>query len=234
MERAIKTRAQPPELIKLETRLNKHLSQVNTRLIDKLIEGVGLQGDPYPEEIRGLYNKHFQGVATYGRDGVIRTLRAKTTPQVIPEAKLQRLIDNRTFRASDFTLERLRGEIFPAIERGILEGQTLETTRADLRTQFQGMADWQLMRISRTETQSTYNESKFETMNNSNVVRGKTWLASGLENMRPSHEALNGETVAMEETFSNGLMFPGDPDGPPEEIINCACTLIPNIRFNGG
>jgi len=29
----------------------------------------------------------------------------------------------------------------------------------------------------------------------------------------------------MNETFSNGLEVPGDPNGESEEIINCRCTV---------
>jgi HK97 family phage portal protein len=40
------------------------------------------------------------------------------------------------------------------------------------------------------------------------------------------HVHLEGETVAIDEPFSNGLMYPRDPnDGRPEEVIRCRCYL---------
>ena len=41
-----------------------------------------------------------------------------------------------------------------------------------------------------------------------------------------NHVELEGETVAIDEPFSNGLMYPRDPnDGRPEEVIRCRCYL---------
>lgn len=46
---------------------------------------------------------------------------------------------------------------------------------------------------------------------------------------RGSHRHLDGETVKLDAEFSNGLKYPGDPDGPASEVYNCRCTLVPVI-----
>jgi hypothetical protein len=113
----------------------------------------------------------------------------------------------------------------------VAEGKSLGKTAGQLTTEFQNMTDWQLQRIARTETHSVYNEAKYETMLNADAIIGKKWLTSGIVgNMRDWHEEMEGETAYVDEPFSNGLMYPGDPDGPPEEVINCACTMTPVIR----
>lgn len=57
----------------------------------------------------------------------------------------------------------------------------------------------------------------------------KTWdVTSG--NPRPSHAAMNGETVPYDEPFSNGAMWPGDADAlGPEEVANCQCAVTIDI-----
>lgn len=41
-----------------------------------------------------------------------------------------------------------------------------------------------------------------------------------------NHVILEGETVAIDKPFSNGLMYPRDPaDDRPEEVIRCRCYL---------
>lgn len=57
----------------------------------------------------------------------------------------------------------------------------------------------------------------------------KTWdVTSG--NPRPSHAAMNGETVPYGERFSNGAMWPGDSDAlSAEEVANCQCAVIIDI-----
>ena len=52
----------------------------------------------------------------------------------------------------------------------------------------------------------------------------KTWQVTS-DNPRSSHAALNGETVPLGQSFSNGLRWPGDRDGGVDETANCHCTL---------
>ncbi|MEM7738548.1 MAG: phage portal protein [Deinococcota bacterium] len=53
----------------------------------------------------------------------------------------------------------------------------------------------------------------------------KEWISRQDGEVRDSHVDVDGEIVALEERFSNGLLYPGDPAGPPEETINCRCIL---------
>lgn len=62
------------------------------------------------------------------------------------------------------------------------------------------------------------------------VVMQKTWLATDDNRTRQSHRAIDGETVPVNEEFSNGLMYPADPMGAPEEVYNCRCTLTAEVN----
>jgi 2'-5' RNA ligase len=56
----------------------------------------------------------------------------------------------------------------------------------------------------------------------------KTWLATNDPRTRPTHRAADGQTVPLLDAFVVGgfpLMVPGDPIGPPGEIIGCRCSL---------
>ncbi|QCX81057.1 Phage portal protein [Streptomyces sp. YIM 121038] len=52
----------------------------------------------------------------------------------------------------------------------------------------------------------------------------KVWRTGG-KNPRASHRAQDGEAVALDDVFSNGLRWPGDGKGRTEELVNCNCTL---------
>lgn len=54
-------------------------------------------------------------------------------------------------------------------------------------------------------------------------VRSKIWVASGAANSR--HANLDGETVGIGETFSNGGQWPGDPALGIDETAGCLCSL---------
>lgn len=52
----------------------------------------------------------------------------------------------------------------------------------------------------------------------------KVWRTGG-KNPRASHRAQDGESVSLDDVFSNGLRWPGDGKGRTEELVNCNCTL---------
>lgn len=52
----------------------------------------------------------------------------------------------------------------------------------------------------------------------------KTWVVTS-GNPRSSHAAVNGTTVGFGETFSNGMRWPGDSQGPVDERANCSCMV---------
>jgi len=52
----------------------------------------------------------------------------------------------------------------------------------------------------------------------------KTWIVESSK-PRASHASMNGETVGIEETFSNGMAWPGDPAGGADEVAGCMCGV---------
>src|SRR5690606_41216403 len=54
-------------------------------------------------------------------------------------------------------------------------------------------------------------------------AKSKTWVTG--PRPRPAHAALDGETVAIGELFSNGLSWPGDSVGDADELAGCNCAL---------
>jgi HK97 family phage portal protein len=52
----------------------------------------------------------------------------------------------------------------------------------------------------------------------------KVWVVTSA-NPRPEHAAMDGESVPIDEAFSNGGMWPGDPSLPSAELAGCQCLL---------
>lgn len=59
----------------------------------------------------------------------------------------------------------------------------------------------------------------------------KQWDASLDGRTRDSHARVDGEIRELDEKFSNGLMYPGDPSGSAAEVINCRCTSNTRARW---
>lgn len=55
----------------------------------------------------------------------------------------------------------------------------------------------------------------------------KTWVTGG--NPRPEHAAMDGETVGIDEAFSNGAAWPGDPILGADGVAGCNCTVVTEI-----
>jgi len=58
----------------------------------------------------------------------------------------------------------------------------------------------------------------------------KKWDATLDGATRESHIAVDGEIRELDEPFSNGLMFPGDPAGGAAEVVNCRCAYLQKAR----
>jgi HK97 family phage portal protein len=71
------------------------------------------------------------------------------------------------------------------------------------------------------------NEAAQQIANTHNVEPTKTWVTGA--NPRPDHAAMDGETVGIEDTFSNGLSWPGASGGDAADAANCNCTVLINM-----
>lgn len=61
------------------------------------------------------------------------------------------------------------------------------------------------------------------------IIQKKVWMATPDDRTRESHIDIDGEEQDLNEYFSNGCMFPGDGDGPHEEVWNCRCSMRTHI-----
>lgn len=129
-------------------------------------------------------------------------------------------------KAADMAYNKSR--INSIVLSGILRGQSMDGmafTLANLsKTNMSGA-----LRSIRTAVTSAENGgrlSRLQAIEADGVTGlGKQWLATGDDRTRESHMAVNGEIVKPQERFSNGLLFPGDPNGAASEVYNCRCSV---------
>jgi uncharacterized protein with gpF-like domain len=88
------------------------------------------------------------------------------------------------------------------------------------------------VRNARTAVTCAQNKARFDSYERAEelgIKMKKVWLATLDDRTRESHVDLDGEEVEINEKFSNGLMFPADPEGEPSMIYNCRCRMITQI-----
>jgi len=117
-----------------------------------------------------------------------------------------------------------------------------EQTFVDLQRRLRDFYDGDIARATRaanTESARILNGSRHEGMKAGGVT-GKGWLDTG-GNVRPTHlEATRrylDDPIPIDQPFIVGgfaLMFPSDPDGPPQESINCNCVQTAALLGESG
>lgn len=85
------------------------------------------------------------------------------------------------------------------------------------------------IRTARTAVTSAENKARMDSFYDAEgmgIPMEKQWYATKDSRTRTSHRIIDGERVPLNEEFSNGLMYPADPNGDPAEVYNCRCTLL--------
>ena len=124
-----------------------------------------------------------------------------------------------------------RRHVTSAVTRAVLQGQTVPQLAASI-AGIAAMDQRAAMKAARTAITSAHSLGKlkgYERAAGMGIDVKKQWLAALDSRTRGSHRHLDGEMVELDAEFSNGLKYPGDPDGPASEVYNCRCTLAPVI-----
>lgn len=118
-----------------------------------------------------------------------------------------------------------------AVTQAVLQGQTVPQLAASI-AGIAAMDQRAAMRAARTAITAAHSLGKlkgYERAAGMGIDVKKQWLAALDPRTRGSHRHLDGEAVELDAEFSNGLKYPGDPDGPASEVYNCRCTIVPVI-----
>lgn len=140
-------------------------------------------------------------------------------------------------------LVRIPDEVYALVVREIETGIAQGDSIPDIATRVQsvltatGSEYWpnRAVTVARTETMAAVNAGAYTGALRDAEERGdpapfKVWLATEDTRTRPTHRDADGQRTLLSEPFRVGgaqLLFPGDPRGPAQEVINCRCTFLP-------
>lgn len=128
---------------------------------------------------------------------------------------------------------QLKKTITQEVSRGIASGLSYRDIARNIHN-VSGSGVSNAKRIARTEghrIQQTAARDAQQTAKKRGADVVKQWDASLDKRTRDSHARVDGEIRELDEEFSNGLMFPGDPSGSAAEVINCRCTSNTRARW---
>lgn len=116
--------------------------------------------------------------------------------------------------------------------QGIIQGESMGKIAKRIRN-VQGMNRTQAIRTARTIVTGAENKGRQDSYARAEadgIILQKEWIATNDSRTRHSHAVLDGAIVDQDKKFDNGLMYPGDPSGRPEEVYNCRCTVAAVIK----
>ena len=116
-----------------------------------------------------------------------------------------------------------------SISQGIIQGESIDEISKRIARDTCISAGRSSMLYARTAITGAQNAGRLERLHEAKdmgINVKKRWMATLDNRTRDSHADLDGETVDVDEKFSNGLEYPGDPNGAGREVYNCRCTLV--------
>jgi HK97 family phage portal protein len=184
-----------------------------------------------PDEWKDYYIKHLKpfilAFMQQAGDKVLSSLGFSASFNLqVP--KIQENLMKSLEKSASEVIQTTRKDIYDQLIEGIQNGESIPQLGSRMKTLFEETYKNRSQTIARTETISATNYAKLEAGGQAGM-RVKVWVAAIDEKVRLTHAEANGQTVSIDEPFIVGgeeLMFPGDKNGSPGEIINCRCTLI--------
>lgn len=202
--------------------------------------------DDFEEEFVDRYEVVNGPLAEFGYSESLQTptFNNRDLMEIIEERgseRVRELLGQRGTKAFDSIKSTEVEGVMGILVEGLSQGKTIDEIEEDVADRYvnQERADGRSDRVARTETGIATMVGKDAAEKDIAKVLGddfkvtKTWIAVLDSVTRDSHKAVtgvHGETVDRDKRFSNGMRFPLDPSGPPEERINCRCDMIFNIE----
>lgn len=152
---------------------------------------------------------------------------------MVRAVQLDSKISNGLYSRLGEDVTMLKRKISAQVSRGIATGMSFQQVAQQLAATT-NIGFNNAVRIARTEGHRIQVQSAMDACHKAkekgaDVV--KQWDSTLDDSTRESHVAVDGEVRELDEPFSNGLMFPGDPSGGAAEVVNCRCALLQRARW---
>lgn len=200
-----------------------------------------------------LHSNEFATVSDYlarcyeeGYIGVMYDLQGQGIPLIIPISQEQvtqaiqtdSQLSKPMYDRLGEDVNKLKTSVRAEISRGIAAGFTWNEVAGKIAQSFQNtpfnQAYNNAMRIARTEGHRIQIQAADHAQHKAKEKGAdilKQWDATMDGKTRPSHRRVDGEFRELDEPFSNGLQYPGDPSGTAKEVVNCRCALLQRAKW---
>jgi Phage Mu protein F like protein len=161
------------------------------------------------------------------QEGVSQARKTVSADSVYTHA-VRDYIQQWSFEKAHLITDATKNVLKEKLQAAIDNGDSVQAFAKTVRDTFDGFEVARSVTIARTEITGSIGYGATETLSDEGYPE-KEWSAVGDERTRDAHDAADGQTVPIDQPFLVGgesLMFPGDPRGSPENVINCRCTPL--------
>ena len=198
-----------------------------------------------------LHSKNFDTVDEYLKEcyeqahiGTLFDLQGQGIPLILPLDQEQLIsaitlnskLSAPLYNALGYNVDALKLDVLREISRGIAQGLSYQEMARNLKNVTN--VDYnKTLRIAKTEghriqQEATYNVQKRAIAKGAKVV--KQWDSTLDGKTRPTHRALDGQIVGVDEYFKSEsgykALYPGN-FGIPSEDCNCRCCLLQRAKW---
>ena len=206
----------------LKTQVNSILDKMHQKEFKTVNEYLN---ECYDKSFTGnMYVLHGEGIPL-----IVPIDQEKVARAVQINSKISKGLYSRLGEDVDLLKRKITAQISRGVATGMSYSQMAQQLAGYTKTGYNNA-----VRITRTEGHRIQQESTMDACyaareRGADVV--KQWDATMDANTRESHQMVDGEIRALDEKFSNGLMYPGDPSGGAAEVINCRCVLLQRAKW---
>ena len=201
--------------------------------------------------LKVLHSKNFNTVDEYLKEcyeqahiGTLFDLQGQGIPLILPLDQEQMIsaitlnskLSEPLYNALGYNVDALKLDVLREISRGIAQGLSYQEMARNLKNVTN--VDYnKTLRIAKTEghriqQEATYNVQKRAIAKGAKVV--KQWDSTLDGKTRPTHRALDGQIVGVDEYFKSEsgykALYPGN-FGIPSEDCNCRCCLLQRAEW---
>lgn len=178
--------------------------------------------DVYGEGARGVFDQvHAVVAAASDQSGDNTDVSAGFTVSASLAEYYFAAATSRLTRVSDTVWDEARSQLTEGVQRG--ESITQLTDRI---SGVHGIAEGRAKVIARTEVLTAARGGAYDEVSTLGMTGTHEWLAVNDTRTRETHAQADGQVVALDQPFAVGgysLRFPGDPNAPASETIQCRC-----------
>lgn len=147
----------------------------------------------------------------------------------VDSPEVLRAIERRTTRLAELIGDTTANQVTAAIRAAEKASMTVAETKRLVQASVYGeqMSDTRALRIAKTEAAGALSQGSWDqAKSRGDLYRSKEWLAFEDDRTRMTHLFCMAQgSIPIDDEFSNGLLYPLDPNGDAGEVINCRCVL---------